>query len=218
MKLTVITHTRGADSAPWLEECRASVASALPPGAIHQVIELPPCSPQEFAQARWDSLPADGYFCFVDDDDRIVNNSLNITLAAAVVSRAGCAFTGESKIDADGVRTGQSAMRPMDYFEATLHPSNIHHLCMMRRDAIDQRCWDLQQKYGLGIEWFMKAHAAIVHGAVQVPIIGYEWRIHGKNHSLQAEWETPYARNMHKMCDDLVAWQRHRGPIPRWGA
>lgn len=218
MNLTVITHTRGAHSSPWLEECKASVAAALPPGAIHQIIELPDCTPRELMQARWESLPADGYFCFVDDDDRIVNNSLNICLSAIAISKAGCVFTGESKIDASGARTGASAMRPMDYFEATIHPLNIHHLCLMRRDAIDQRCWDLQEKYGIGLEWFMKANAAIAHRAVQVPIIGYEWRIHGRNHSLTADWEVPYARYMHKMCDDLVAWQQYRGPIPRWGS
>ena len=225
--LTIITHTRGT-RAPWFDECVASVKKFLPDNAVHQIEVLGELSNEDYLLKRWDSIPDSGYFCFVDDDDVIVNDSLRLCVEALESTGAGCAFTAQSIINHDGsvvnppsgssVKSdGSLYIQPVRYFESTVHPQVIHHLCVMRRDAIDTKlCKEMTNRYGVGGEWIMKSSAALIHGAIQVPIVGYYWRHHNNNQSRNPEFKDGFVKKIGLLGRDLARLQQHQGFIPQY--
>jgi len=215
LKLTVITHTRLAQYTKWVEESVKSVTDNLPPNSTHKIEVIGDLSITDFMTARANSLPESGYFCFVDDDDLVVNDSLRKCVEALDKSGAGCAFTAQAFIDHDGQIIHSQKIRPINYFEASVHPQVIHHLCVMRRDAVDiDLCMKLYHKYNAGLEWIMKASTALQHGAIQVPIIGYHWRQHPTSNSKKSEFTSNYHGSIGKIGNDLSKLQRHFGVIP----
>jgi hypothetical protein len=169
-------------------------------------------------------MPDSGYFCFVDDDDVVVNDSLRLCVEALDATGAGCAFTAQMLVDVNGNRDPQRyrddspiQIRPVDYFEATVHPQVIHHLCVMRREAIDlDACLALFDQYKTGAEWIMKISSMWKYSAVQVPIIGYHWRMHENNHHKEASFRDPYVGRIRRLGTDLSHFQQHRGRIPQY--
>lgn len=168
MKLAVVTFTN--HSRPeLLARCKRTVARWLPEDAEHVIVELDGFD--NFGQARKDALNLAPVVCFVDDDDEVVNDSLRLCRDALLRHDAGFAFTDEKIIVQ---HTGASSVRDgrRTYEELFTDPWKFHHLTMYRTAYVP----DLPTA-GIvsGSEWLLKVGAGMTHGAVHVPVVGYNW-------------------------------------------
>lgn len=206
--LSVITHSSG-DRPAFLERCKTSVNAGLKPGMIHRVIPGFSSWSQRYLDSQCDEFVA-----FVDDDDTIHPEALDRCLKAIIATGAGVAFTDEMLVKPD-LSVIQASTGLKKYDAVRVLPRAIHHLTVMRSSAIDPRCVDLHEKIGCGIDWFMNASAALVHGAVHVPMYGYYWTIHESSHTAKdAEF---FRKNMRLMTNNIEAlWGKRRGHIPVW--
>lgn len=206
MSLTVITHTR-YDRPQLLERCIESVARGLPANATHRVIA---CR-DNWAKARVDAARSDQYVAFVDDDDTIDPTALQICLDALEATGAGIAFTDEATVDIDGnILSVHTGVR--EYSQQTVSPRAIHHLCVIRGDAVDPRAIRLHNKHGMGADWFIKTSAAFQRGAVHIPMTGYFWTTGHANMTSSAR--RLYKTEREKMSESICAtWGRKTGRI-----
>ena len=210
MSLSVITHTTFRNL-EWLERCKRSVAAGLPPGAVHKIID---CRGKNWAHRRLYDTLDDEFIAFVDDDDYIAPGALALCLKAIKETGLGTAFTNEVTVKPDEtvIRYHNERKR---YESIRVLPRAIHHLSVIRTSAIDIRSLDLHQKFEMGIDWFVRASAALVHGAVHVPINGYYWTIH--ENSTTSLYHNRYIQNMPAMTQLIEGlWGRRCGYLPRY--
>jgi hypothetical protein len=210
MDLVVSTLTRG-DRPRWLAQCCASVASELPRGAQHVVSRCP----SDFQGARWESAQWAEAIAFVDDDDMMVGNALDLCRKALEQTGAGVAFTFEQRIDANGAPMSCDT-RSRTTHDVAMHPRMLHHLAVVRRSCLHPVILEHAQRIGIGIDWLIRAYAALKHGAVQVPVIGYLWRQHDQATSASAGWSAAYEAAMPELRAVTRSWERVCTPIPRW--
>ena len=208
--LTVITHTKN-ERPELLERCKASVQAALPPGGQHLIIECADRATwvkRRALDARQHELVA-----FVDDDDYIHPDSLKLCLAAIQQTGLGAACTDEVEVDVDG-RTLRRISGKKTYVDSTVHPRIIHHICVMRGELIDERAIEFHQRFGVGIDWFIRESVVLQHGCVHVPIDGHFWTQHAGQHTLHTR--ELYSRSMRDMQQLIRStwYGPFTGPLP----
>jgi hypothetical protein len=153
----------------------------------------------------------DEYVCSVDDDDVIDPRALRVCLKALQETGAGLACTNEAETDINlNIRYVMSGTKL--YQNASRHPRVLHHLAMWQSKFVDPYALELNNKYTVGIDWFIKVSAALQGGAVHIPMTGYFWCQHEKSMTHQA------SRNYHfrvsEMRNDVIArWGDRRGFI-----
>lgn len=207
--LTVVTHTQ-FQRPELLERCKTSVAAALPPHCYHAVIE---CN-GDWAQARYDAMQLDEFVAFVDDDDTIHPDALRLCLDAIQNFNCGLAVTDQAMVDLEG-NVIRNLVGPKSYRGITLHPRTAHHLCVIRTAVIDRGPLELHQQFGLGIDWFLKGCAALGHGAVHVPMIGYQWTQHPE--SMTSSSHLAFNASMASMGQALAArYPRQDSVLPKF--
>lgn len=207
--LTVSTLTNFSRT-DMLDRMQQSVALALPGGAKHLITH---CA-GNYAETRMAAMLDSEYVAIVDDDDTISADSLQLCMQALDKSGAGVAFTDEVVVDVNGVKLGVTNSK-RTYFGATLHPRAIHHLCVIKREAVNKYALELHNKFGIGIDWFIKAGAALTHGAIHVPIEGYFWTQH-PNQMYSTEKEL-FRNNIVEMGKSIrKAWPRKDELIPTY--
>lgn len=208
--LTVITHTKN-ERPELLERCKTSVQAALPPGGQHLIIECPDrptWNKRRVLDAKQHELVA-----FVDDDDYIHPDSLKLCLAAIQQTGLGAACTDEVEVDGDG-RFIRRINSRKTYVDSTVHPRIIHHICVMRGDFVDERSIEFNDRFGVGIDWFIREGVILRHGCVHVPIDGYFWTQHPGQHTVHSR--DLYSRSMREM-QQLIrnTWYGpFTGPLP----
>lgn len=182
MSVTIITCTR-FDRPALLERCKASVAAALPPGGQHVILE---CNTGDADWARTRVLAAQAHplVAFVDDDDYIAPDAITRCVAALEATGLGAACTNDVFVDLHGNAMPRMTL-PKTYQGAAAHPMVIHHLCVMRGALVDSKALELHNRYGLGVDWFIRSSVALRHGCVHVPIDGYFWTQHEDQHTQQ---------------------------------
>ena len=216
MKLAVVTLTRG-DHHQWFDAMAESVATALPEGAEHIILQ---CTAHEHIEPmRWGCFELAEYVAFVDDDDLVLNNSLRLCLNALELNPdVAVAFTDERYIDAEGntINSPHDPDRRLQYEHMYMSPQTVHHLVMIRSSAVDREGQRLNEILGIGGEWLMKVGAAIKGGAIHVPIEGYAWRRHDGQHSSADVWKAAYGNRLHLLVTYLAAQIRQPGTlVPR---
>lgn len=205
--LTVVTLTRN-ERPELLARCKESVRAAMPPGGTHCVIE---CL-DDFANARFAASQLDEFVAFVDDDDTIHPESLRLCLSALRSTGVGLAVTNEIMVDIQG-KMIQHFRGEKRYGAISVHPRTVHHLCMFRSGAVDRKALDLDSQFGIGIDWFIKASAALQYGAVHVPIDGYSWTQH--EHTMTHMDNPIYNANIRQMGRAIRnTWPREDKPLP----
>lgn len=212
MGLTVVTHTMkswGRD----ISKCIESVEKAMPAGGKHVIIDLDEC-PQDYQKARYKALELDEFVAFVDDDDYISEESLELCLKAIRETHAGISFTNEVMVNIDGSTTRNC--RSVNYNMLPLHPQIIHHLTMLRTSAVSTKPIELALKHNCGIEWMMKADAALSQGAIHVPMDGYYWVQHAKQWHKNPDWQNNFIRNIRTLGNEIRTWSDKTGAIPVW--
>jgi glycosyltransferase involved in cell wall biosynthesis len=207
MMLTLVTHTRN-ERPELLQRAVASIEAAAPSGVKHKIIE---CR-ADWGRARLEATQLDEYIAFVDDDDTIEPGVIEHMLEAAKQTKAGIIISTERLVDLAGAVLSVRN-RAKDYASIRAHPSTIHHLCMIRADAVDPRALDVHRKFDAGADWCIKASAALTHGAVHVPLIGYNWTQHEGSMSRSRNPTIIYELGL----EIRRLWPRaDLGPIPIW--
>jgi hypothetical protein len=210
MSLTVVTHTNYRNLA-WLEQCKSSVAAALPPGATHQIID----GSADWAKKRLEAVLSDKYVALVDDDDIIDPRSLQLCVQALEESGSGMAFTNESTANPDLSRITPVPDGPKYYDRVGKFPREAHHLRVFRSSAIDPRALAMHNEFGFGIDWFLVCGAVLNHEAIYVPIHGYTWRIHKDSETTNKRQAWTYA--LPRMTQRIKeTWTNRQGLIPRY--
>lgn len=171
LSLTVVTHSN-VNYQRDTSRCIASVRAALTGACKHVVIPLVTDN-NGFMQARYDALKLGDVIAFVDDDDTITPDALALCLDALNKYPVGVAFTDCTIVCADGQE--RRAAPCQGYGDIASRPSALHHLVAIRTSAVTPRALALAQQYGCGIEWIMKAEAALTQGAVHIPKVGYHY-------------------------------------------
>lgn len=211
MDLTVVTLTRG-DRPRLLLECQQSVALWLPAG--RHVIA--PCT-RDFQRRRWETTldPGTEFVAWVDDDDRVCNDALRLCVQALRDTGAGVAFTFEARIDEHGNRLSTTS-HERSLRDVAMHPRCLHHLAVIRRECLTPEVYAHAERLGIGIDWLMRAWCALRHGAVQVPVIGYEWRSHPGATSRSPGWTEAYQAAIPALREVTNSWMTRNAPIPRY--
>lgn len=212
MDLAVITLTRG-DRPAWLAECCSSVR--LPRRCdTHQILQ---CGGEAFQETRWETTKsAGGYVAWVDDDDRVVGDALALCVRALDATGAGIAFTREVRIDVDGKPLPAAVGRPVSRMDVAMHPRALHHLAVVRADCLDPIVLQHALRIGIGIDWLMRAYAGLVHGAIHVPVVGYEWRQHQLQESVSGRWGNAYENAMPALRSVTRGWMGMESRIPHF--
>ncbi len=207
MALRIVTHTRGNNSTT-LERCVQSVEASLPLGAYHDVVV---CA-NNWAEARLTAAQSEEFVAFVDDDDIVTPGALQSCLSALIATGAGIAATYEYAVAPDG-RLLQKLEDPKLYENVAVSPLTVHHLCVIRSAAVDPRALTLHNNFGIGIDWFINAGAALTHSAVCVPMVGYHWTRH--KDSMSAETRKQYITKHTAMSRTISkVWGVRSGAIP----
>ena len=213
MGLTVVTHVD--PRAPRnMERCRDTVSDALPRGAQHRIIECAAESHLDYASARFQALQLDQYVVFVDDDDYISIDSLEICSAAIQSSQAGLAFTNEVIVRPTGQIDRVS--HAVSYEEIGVSVQKIHHMAMFRSQAVSERAFRAGVYHCCGIDWAMRAEAALLHDAVHVPIDAYFWVHHEHQHHKSPKVLDAARQNIPKLGLEIRSWSDRTGPVPVW--
>jgi hypothetical protein len=208
---TLITLTRGYRSS-WFEAMERTV----PPGVEHLVVTVPAGTlHDDWAKARFRALQEarTPYVGFLDDDDLLEPGAVAWCEQALTQTGAGIAFTHEMQVDEFGNELFSSPVRPVQYCEARIHPRTIHHLALFRKQAIPADALDIEQSFGCGFEWYIKARAAFdprFSGARQIPRVGYRWRQHSEQYSKQTAWKTAFTRAQRGISNVLFEHSMHR--------
>lgn len=170
MTIVVTLMPCGRPVNPWFDQCLASVRGR----ATHVVL----LDQLGYMDARLWSYSQGETVANLDHDDVLPPGGLEACEAALQATGAGVAFTWQRSIDGHGVvqRERTERVRPVDVMST---PDSIHHLSVLRTDLIPTTLLSEVRAAGLlHVDWVVRAYLALVHGAVQVPMIGYEWRQH----------------------------------------
>lgn len=219
LKLAVVTHSR-FDRPQLMQQTIESVRAQMPVGGTHFLLECR--NREQFESARWQALQLAEYVAFVDDDDLVIGDSLQLCMQALDENPdAGVAFTNQQLIDLNGqIIEDPRHYQPDDvlfYRRIPEMPQLIHHLAMVRTSKVDPHCLSVSQSLGgIGVEWLLKGSAALDHGAVHVPMYGYQWRQHGEAAHSTEWWSSLYNDNINSLMSFLMCRADREGPIPRY--
>lgn len=210
--ITIHTLTQfAAERLGWLCEAQASVAwqlACLPARRAQYVVVR--CA--DFVADRWSAMHAGELVGFVDDDDLVRNGAIAHCTDALERSGAGVAFTFDELIDAEG-RSVALHTQPVTYDDIAARPYALRQFALLRRDAIAADALEIGRRWPHALDWAIKASVALRHGAVQVPVVGYSRRRHGRNMSLAdggARAQIDAAR------EHIACWLGpHRGRVPQ---
>lgn len=201
-KLTVVTLSsldKPNYRKAFLEECKDSVASQLPKNSKHEIIHC--TGKEEIPALRWNATKLSEYICFVDNDDFVMNDSLNLCLNALEDNpTAGIAFTNERYIDIEGntLPSLHKDDKRVTYKDLTKSPQHAHHLVMIRTQFVPQYCRKILRDMDCLItsDWVIRSSCALVTSAVHIPVEGYAWRKHEESLSMDKTWLNDYSKKM----------------------
>lgn len=192
----------------WLAEAIRSV----PAGVGHVVYY---CD-GDFREKRWLGLHADEFVGAIDDDDRLRAEGLHACVEALKATGAGIAFTYEAKIDEIG-RVLPTQFRSYTARDVAMHPNNLHHFALIRRECLDLEVFELSRQFHAGsIDWLSKAWVALKHGAVQVPVIGYDWRLHTQCMSRERVERDGLEQHIDSIRKLTLSWMKSDAPINQY--
>lgn len=214
--LSVVTFTSGT-RADWLQECTESIRREAFDEMTHAIVECR--QPAQWAPMRLEMATAARYVAFVDDDDLVMGDSLRLCCLALEATGAGVAFTRQRMFH--GSEPGQVyGTPPKRHGHIAESVQAVHHLAVMRRDALDKEALSkladaLPQ--GAGFDWALKANAAANGGAVHVPVVGYGWRVHSQQRHRDAAYAQAFAAASAELRPVMRAWFNDpAAAVPIW--
>lgn len=208
--LTVVTHTRN-DRPALLKRAVASIEASLVSGVSHRIIE---CH-NDWGKARYAATQLDEYVVFVDDDDTVPEGAIATCLEAAKASRAGLVVTDERLVDLAGNEL-RISRGPKMYSGIQVHPTVMHHLALIKAEAVDLVGLKVHERFGVGADWLIKASAALRGDALYVPIVGYNWTQH--DDTMNKREKSQFCSAMYHIGQEIrTRWPRlDLGRVPVW--
>jgi hypothetical protein len=173
--ITIITCTAGRRP-NLLKRCINSINSAKSDIDKHLIIET-----QEYIKSKKEIMNIPGFIAFVDDDDYISENAISLCRGALEKYNVGACFTYErvqSEPSSEFIYNDYTNVGAKNYNEICLSPGGIHHLVVFNMKHCHPDCFKLQDKFSCGIDWLLKASAAVTGGCIKIPEIGYYWNQH----------------------------------------
>jgi len=159
---------------PWRRLLAADLACQ--PCNVHWVDGVP----GHIGAARWRGLTAGSapYVAFADPDDRVLPGALDACLGALIADQSAVvACTAEQRIDMGGNRVGMPDLAPFSHRALVRSPQHLHHIIVARR-APALIAADRVRHLRRGFNWAWTMVLAQMGGAIRLPIVGYEWRVH----------------------------------------
>lgn len=216
MSLAIVTLTRGQRPA-WLLDCARSVRENKPANSVHIVST---CT-GDFQRRRFETTVNNDakYVAWVDDDDMVVGDALARCVEALETTGVGLAFTREGRMNAEGVPGKPREVRQVTRRDIAMHPRSAHHLAVVRKSCLAPILLEQAEHIGTGIDWLMRAYAGLIHGAVQVPMVGYLWRAHPGQESSTGDWNARYEQAMPTLRMITKGWMGAMdAPVPLFEA
>lgn len=124
------------------------------------------------------------YISYVDPDDELVPGAFK-ACADALEANPDCggAYTWEDLIGADSEPLPYAPIRTTSAELVVNNPQAAHHLIVVRRRVYEAiRPFVLRDRWGF--DWALAVAAQTLGGLVNVPMVGYRWRLHGANSCL----------------------------------
>jgi hypothetical protein len=161
-----------------------SVIKYLPLAALHEIVFC--SSYQQTDIERNNCLSKSRYIAFVDDDDYLLNDSLNICLKTIKQTGVGVVFTDEFLVTEKGLPhpSNREIRSNIKYSDLYSQPLALHHLAIIDTLAIPGLIKNSIDPFIAGSDWLIKAGAALNKGAIHIPIYGYAWRQHTNGRSV----------------------------------
>lgn len=160
---------------PWIQKCFQSVPSEFE----HLTINV---KHGDFFSARklvyTNNGTQKGLVACLDWDDVLVSDAVFPCHSVLKKQNPGCVFTFQEKISGDDSHISvQNA--PVSKLDVASVPESIHHLCVINSSYIPMEVFDLIEKIApICIDWLVRAYVALRFGAIQIPMVGYKWRMH----------------------------------------
>lgn len=209
--LTLITHinlNRYIDRAP----CFASINTQTDKNFNHKVIYLDCKSNDDFIRKRHKSIKSCyGFFAFVDDDDFIRDDTVCwLNKAISKYPDAGMVYSNERhQMGEYGIIDAKASN---EYEGLLWSATRLHHICAINSKYITDKSLELALKAQCGIEWCMKAEAALQYGAVYINEYLYTYCYHDLmlSHTVQDKFKN----SKEIFIPEFKKWQKFFGQIP----
>jgi hypothetical protein len=203
LKLTVFTMTAG-NRPESLAKCKDSVQKALREGMEHKIIVG-----TDYINAKIEAVQTPGYICFVDDDDYIEPDSLELMMKAIDKTGAGSAIMWERIEDEKGmaITTNDSQRR---YMDVVISPMACHHPVVFATKFVPPEALEVARKANVAVDWLIQGSAMLAGGAVQVPKVGYHWVSHPEQESKKEEFVDAHAKMHADVSKLLQQWNPER--------
>lgn len=207
---TVYTLVPEGGHNPWFRSC---VESAHGQGT-HRILNVPNGG---FFAARKRVYTNDGkrtgYVACLDWDDLLMPGAVRACEQALRRYSAGCAFTWQNKIDEAGTILSEQT-NLVTRLDVSSVPESIHHLCLIDSARIPLDVFDLIERVApLCVDWLVRAYVALRFEAIQIPRLGYSWRMHGAQTTRVMErtftQQIPLARALARSWAPLSASKLH---------
>lgn len=173
MTLKILTSTRG-DKPNILAQCQAAVEAVKTHEMEHKILVTPVF--EEWARSKFREVLDSDFTAFVDDDDEVLDalpeafevmkaNDVGIVCAPEIIAypRGHTINTSFNK-SYEGVREC---------------PLELHHLCIINPKYVDKDVLAILEKRTdlVGVDWMIKASAALNGGAITLNRYGYRWNV-----------------------------------------
>lgn len=142
-------------------------------GCKHKIVV---CSkPTDFNRLRYESSLCDEFVAFVDDDDVIAENALQICVDKLLIHDADLMFTDEYLLweANESLTDGRRGRRT--YEEIASSPIAAHHLVTYKSSMIQSLCLDMANEFNIGIEWFITNCCMRNGKTIHIPLALYTW-------------------------------------------
>lgn len=155
-----------------LDRCCRSVVKQWSPDK-YSIIECP--TRYALFSQRISCIDRHQFTTFVDDDDIVINDSINVCMNVIDRTRVGVVATNQLLCDIGLQVTRAESLTVQKLYENVVKtPQELHHLTVLNRDYLDKN-WLLEQLPLVGslFDWLLRISLSYVGGAVHVPIHGY---------------------------------------------
>ncbi len=196
----------------WWEQCRVSLENE--PIHLHVTDGVEGHIGQ--ARAKGFSLGESPYISCVDHDDIVVPGAFQACIDALEANPNACgAYTDEMVIDEAGkeIKPGIWQGTPWNPL-LQLEPKYIHHIYVMRREAVTPHLSELAERWPRLAEFVLKGLICEYGPWIHVDRIGYKWRLHNENGHRQYPVTDLYAARWRVIPTLYTAAQKVGAKLP----
>lgn len=171
MTLKVLTYTR-SESTPTLRQCESAIQAVMSQDMEHKVIVTNVF--EDWAKSKFREVMNSDHAVFVDDDDMVLD-ALPEAYQVMLDNDVGIVCAPELIVKSRSLTIPTSFNKSYDAVRYT--PLELHHLCIINPKYVDKDLLVILEKRTnlVGVDWMIKASAALNGGAITLNRYGYRW-------------------------------------------